>query len=234
LKSQKRILLVSADTSEHGRMSTLLSQHGFGVLTTGDIAQIDFHLDSCPVDLVVIDLNIGVQSGLQLIERLGLDFPVVVIGDARVTEADRVRGLECGADDYIAKPFGKREFVARLRVCLRPSKPVERATRMRAYSFADWSLNTKSRILRKACGYEAVLSAAEFNVLVTFLDHPQVILSREEIITKTRLHDREVVDRSVDVLILRLRRKIEAGSASGAMIKTVRGQGYVFVAPVLR
>lgn len=232
LKTKRSILLVSADGAGPAQICDLLSQHGFGVAVTSNIAEVDCLLEASSVDLVLVDLNLGAEVGLHLVTRLALDFPVVVIGDEQVREADKVRGLECGADDYIVKPFGKREFVARLRVCLRPVKNAERSARMRTFSFADWSLNTKSRILRHVSGEETKLSAAEFNVLLTFLDHPQTILSREEIIAKTRLNDGEVVDRSIDVLILRLRRKIECGSHGGAMIQTVRGKGYVFAAPV--
>jgi DNA-binding response OmpR family regulator len=230
-KTKRQILVVSADGAERARICDLLSQHGFGALAS-DIAEVDWLLDAYPINLVVVDLNLGAEPGLQLVTRLGLDFPVVVISDDRTCETDKVRGLECGADDYMSKPFGKREFVARIRVCLRPAKVVEWPVRMRAFSFAGWSLNTKSRILRHVSGEEVKLSAAEFSVLLTFLDNPQTILSREEIIAKTRLHDHEVVDRSIDVLILRLRRKIETGSDGAAMIQTVRGKGYVFVAPI--
>lgn len=231
-KAKKRILVVSADDAERSQICELLSQHGFGASPAADVAQVDDLLSSHAVDLVVVDLNVGTQPGLQLVERLGLDFPVVIMNKEPVAEADKVRGFECGAEDYISKPFGKREFVARLRVCLRPLPAAERTLPLRTFSFAGWSLNTRSRILRSGSGKETKLSAAEFNVLLAFLDHPQTVLSREEIIAKTRLHDREVVDRSIDVLILRLRRKIEADSSDAAIIKTVRGKGYVFVAPV--
>ncbi len=189
-------------------------------------------LDAYPINLVVVDLNLGAEPGLQLVTRLGLDFPVVVISDDRTCETDKVRGLECGADDYMSKPFGKQGV-------RRPHSSLSTSGEGRGVAGADARvfirglvLEHKIQILRHVSGEEVKLSAAEFSVLLTFLDNPQTILSREEIIAKTRLHDHEVVDRSIDVLILRLRRKIETGSDGAAMIQTVRGKGYVFVAPI--
>ncbi|GAA3103428.1 hypothetical protein GCM10010520_55670 [Rhizobium viscosum] len=155
-------------------------------------------------------------------------FPVVLLGDERISEIEKVEGLEHGAEDFISKPFGKCEFVARLRVSLRPQAQRPKASRL--YSFANLSLRTNARRVRTASGKDISLSATEYNMLVAFLDHPQTILSRDDLIRATRRHAGELAGRSVDVLIVRLRRKIEMDGQ--ILIRTIRGRGYEFAADV--
>ncbi|MGO6694934.1 winged helix-turn-helix domain-containing protein [Rhizobium johnstonii] len=229
-KARQTVLIISSNPTEASGIRRLLEQHGFDASLAFGEADIDNPTQRHQVDLIIVDLNIGTEAGLKIVGRFASSLPVVILGDRSLSEADKVRGLEGGAEDFILKPFGRREFIARLRVGLRPRQVPERAYFV--YSFANWSLNTRTRTLTKTSGEEVELSATEFNVLVTFLDHPETILSRQELIRLTRLHASELAGRSVDVLIVRLRRKIESGCEDRAIIKTVRGQGYMLAVTV--
>jgi len=154
----------------------------------------------------------------------------------RKDEADRVMGLELGADDYITKPFSPRELLARIRALLRRSRThktvAEGLSRIRAYRFAGWELNVRLRRLKSPQGEVVSTTNSEFNLLVAFLAAPQRVLSREHLLELSRLHNDEVYDRSVDVQVGRLRKKIESKGNRSPLIRTERGAGYVFTAPV--
>jgi DNA-binding response OmpR family regulator len=159
-----------------------------------------------------------------------------VLTGHRRDETDRVVGLELGADDYMMKPFGLRELLARVRAVLRRAQAgAQRARRSEhrlRYRFAGWELNARTRRLVSPTGAGMALSAGEFNLLTAFLRSPQQVLSREQLLAASRVHDEEVLDRSVDIGILRLRRKLEADPSNPQLIRTERGAGYVFTAPV--
>ena len=150
--------------------------------------------------------------------RLGekSDVPIIVISGQRLDETDRVLGLELGADDYVTKPFGLRELLARVRAVLRRSRAAEREPRSRMkrlrYHFASWELSMRTRRLTSPAGDDVPLTAGEFNLLTAFLRSPQQVLNREQLLLATRMHDEEVFDRSIDVQILRLRRKLRVRS----------------------
>ena len=151
-------------------------------------------------------------------------------------EIDRVVGLELGADDYLTKPFSPRELLARIRAVLRRSElqvrqPEQDAKRTR-YRFAGWVLSTRNRRLTSLSGEIVPLTKGEFVLLTALLQSPQRVLSREHLLNASRVHDNEVFDRSIDIQILRLRRKIEVDAAAPELIKTERGVGYIFSAPV--
>jgi DNA-binding response OmpR family regulator len=153
----------------------------------------------------------------------------------RSEEADRVMGLELGADDYLTKPFSPRELLARIRTVLRRRRTEVRQGRpdgIRAYRFDGWELNLNTRRLVAADGHEAPLSNGEFSLLVVMLGAPQRILTRDQLLDLSRLHNDEVFNRSVDVQIMRLRRKIEKDPAQPRYIRTERGTGYLFGVPV--
>jgi DNA-binding response OmpR family regulator len=163
------------------------------------------------------------------------DVPIVML-TGRKEEADRVMGLELGADDYLTKPFSPRELLARIRALLRRSRAHETVadglSRVRAYRFADMELNVRLRRLKTAKGDTLPLTNTEFNLLVAFLAAPQRILTREQLLNLSRLHNDEVYDRAIDVQVGRLRRKIEPPDAKEHLIHTERGAGYVFTAAV--
>ena len=162
--------------------------------------------------------------------------PIIIVTGHRRDEVDRIVGLELGADDYLTKPFSPRELLARVRAVLRRVEaaravPPEESKAIR-YRFAGWELNLRLRRLSAPSGASVALTVGEFSLLTAFLRSPQQVLSRDQLLAATRVHDDEVFDRSVDVQILRLRRKLEANPSAPELIKTERGAGYVFTAPV--
>jgi len=189
------------------------------------------------IDLVILDLKLPGEDGMQIARDLRGDseIPIIML-TGRKDEADRVMGLELGADDYLTKPFSPRELLARIRALLRRSRAKETVAdglaRIRAYRFAGWELNVRLRRLKSPQGEIVPTSNSEFNLLVAFLAAPQRVLSREQLLELSRLHNDEVYDRSVDVQVGRLRKKIEPKRSQGELIRTERGAGYVFMAPV--
>ena len=191
------------------------------------------------VNLVILDLRLGLEDGLDLLReiRSSSDVPVIIATGHRRDEIDRIVGLELGADDYVTKPFNLRELLARVRAVLRrldreravPHRDPERG----GYQFSGWRLNRRTRRLTDTHGAPVALTKGEYALLVAFLDAPQRPLSREHLLQATRLHE-DVFDRSIDVQILRLRRKLEQDPSTPRLIQTERGVGYVFAGPVER
>ena len=189
------------------------------------------------IDLVILDLKLPGEDGMQIARglRAESDVPIIML-TGRKDEADRVMGLELGADDYLTKPFSPRELLARIRALLRRSRAKETVAdelaRIRAYRFAGWELNVRLRRLKSPQGEIVPTTNSEFNLLVAFLAAPQRVLSREQLLELSRLHNDEVYDRSVDVQVGRLRKKIEPTGGRAQLIRTERGAGYVFTAAV--
>jgi two-component system, OmpR family, response regulator len=189
------------------------------------------------IDLVVLDLRLQGEDGMQIARRLRETSTVpILMLTGRADEADRVMGLELGADDYLTKPFSPRELLARIRALLRRARAqatvADAISRVRAYRFGGWELNIGLRRLKSAQGRTVELTNGEFSLLAAFVSAPQRVLSRDQLLDLSRLHNAEVYDRSIDVQILRLRRKIEADPAQPQFIKTERGAGYFFDATV--
>jgi two-component system OmpR family response regulator len=188
------------------------------------------------VDLVLLDVRMPGENGLLLVQalRARASVPVMLLtGNAE--EADRVMGLELGADDYVTKPFSPRELLARIRAVLRRYRvPTDSAQddKRRAFRFAGWELNLRTRKLTAPDGRKLDLSNGEFSLLAAFCGSPQRVLSRDQLMSLSRLHNAEVYDRTVDVQIVRLRRKVELDPARPQLIVTERGAGYVFSPPV--
>ncbi|MGO6747941.1 response regulator [Rhizobium ruizarguesonis] len=226
----KNILIVDDDTSMRNLLVDYLSQHAFHASAAENGRQANRHLTAENTDLVIVDLNLGQEDGLQIVRSLGTksDVPVIIITGDRLDEADKVIGFELGATDYITKPFGMMEFLARVKVALRERPERKLGGQNKVYTFDGWRVSIRHRRLQDASGAETKLTAAEFNLLVAFLQQPRQILSREQLLLATRMHDQEIYDRSVDVLILRLRRKLEQDASSPKYIKTERGVGYIF------
>jgi two-component system OmpR family response regulator len=161
--------------------------------------------------------------------------PIIIV-TSRAEEADRVMGLELGADDYVTKPFSTRELLARIRAVMRRYQtseiPLDQDRAVRAYHFAGWTLNVPLHSLISPDGQRVPLSNGEFGLLSAFLARPQRVLSRDRLLELSRMRSSEVYDRSIDVQILRVRRKIETNPARPELIKTERGLGYRFCASV--
>ncbi len=186
------------------------------------------------IDLVVLDLRLAAEDGMELARKLREDgaIPIIIVS-GKQDEADRVMGLELGADDYVMKPFSPRELLARIRAVLRRYRIARevlggRSDKRRAYRFAGWELNLGSRRLTSPEGRRVELTNGELNLLQAFCAAPRQVLTREQLLDLSRLNCAEVYDRAIDVQILRLRRKIELNPAQPQYIKTERGAGYVF------
>jgi two-component system OmpR family response regulator len=188
-------------------------------------------------DLVILDLRLRGEDGMHIARKLREQsaIPILML-TGRAEEADRVMGLELGADDYLTKPFSPRELLARIRALLRRAQAqatvADAMAKVRAYRFAGWELNIGLRKLKSPKGEAVELTNGEFRILAAFLSAPQRILSRDQLLELSRVHNAEVYDRAIDIQILRLRRKIEADPAQPKFIKTERGAGYVFSVPV--
>jgi DNA-binding response OmpR family regulator len=231
---QSHILVVDDDPAMRELVSGYLHENELRVTAVATGAAMTQALTDHAIDLVVLDLRLASEDGMQLARRLREEsaMPIIIV-TGKTDEADRVMGLELGADDYVVKPFSPRELLARIRAVLRryqtarevlPAKDDKR----RAYRFAGWELNLGSRRLTSPQGDRVELTHAEFNLLQAFCAAPQRVLSREQLLDLSRLHGAEVYDRTVDVQVLRLRRKIEPDPARPQYIRTERGSGYVF------
>jgi two-component system, OmpR family, response regulator len=189
------------------------------------------------IDLLILDLKLPGEDGMQIARRVrhDSDLPIIML-TGRKEEADRVMGLELGADDYLTKPFSPRELLARIRALLRRARVSETVAdslaRIRAYRFAGWELNVRVRRLTSPDGATVSLTNNEFNLLTSFLAAPQRILSRDQLLSLSRLHNDEVYDRSIDTQVGRLRKKLRKNDSHPDLIETERGAGYTFIATV--
>jgi two-component system OmpR family response regulator len=213
-----------------------LGQNDFRVSAADSGAQLMSVLRAEVVDLVLLDLRLRGEDGMHLLHQVRADshIPVIIV-TGRVEEADRVMGLELGADDYLTKPFSPRELLARIRTVLRRThagQETHGAPVCRAYRLSGWELNLRTRRLTAADGSEVALSNGEFNLLAALLATANRVVTRDQLIELSRRYDNEVYDRAIDVQILRLRRKIEANPAEPQIIVTERGVGYRVAVPV--
>jgi DNA-binding response OmpR family regulator len=231
------VLVVDDDVSTCDLVSEYLEQNDFRVSAVHTGEQMLEVIGREAIDLLLLDLRLPGEDGLRLARtvRESSRIPIVIL-TGRLDEADRVMGLELGADDYVTKPFSPRELLARIRAVLRRSL-VEvaapgRDETLRAYRFEGWELNVRLHRLMSAAGERVDISRGEFSLLCAFLSSPQRMLTRDQLLELSRLHSMEVYDRSIDVQILRLRRKIEADPSQPRFIRTERGVGYYFDAPV--
>jgi two-component system OmpR family response regulator len=189
------------------------------------------------VDAVILDVRLGAEDGMQIARKLREEsaIPILML-TSQIEEADRVMGLELGADDYLTKPFSPRELLARIRALLRRARAqasvADAIATVRAYRFGGWELNIGLRKLKSPQGENVELTNGEFRILTAFLASPQRVLSRDQLLDLSRVHSAEVYDRSIDIQILRLRRKIEPDPSHPKFIVTERGAGYVFNAAV--
>jgi len=234
---QACVLVVEDDPALQRMILNYFSENNIRTLTASGRQEMASQLGD--TDLVVLDLRLGQEDGLDLLReiRSKSDVPVIIITGHRRDDIDRVFGLELGADDYLTKPFNLRELLARVRAVLRrfevgrpsPAREPERGR----FLFCGWQLDCKIRRLTDPAGAAVTLTKGEYALLLTFLNAPQRPLSREHLLQATRVHE-DVFDRSIDVQILRLRRKLERDPSAPRVIQTERGVGYVFAVPVER
>jgi two-component system OmpR family response regulator len=227
------ILVVDDDPQIRELLEEYFTENAYRVSVASNGEQMSQILADEAIDLVVLDLRLAGEDGMAIARALRDQsaIPIVMLTGVR-DEADRIMGLELGADDFLTKPFSPRELLARIRTVLRRTKGVAlvqaRQHELRAYRFADFELNLRTRRLKHADGRFIELTNGEFNLLAALLAAPQRILTRDQILEASRVYDNEVYDRSIDVQVLRLRRKIEADPSQPRFIVTERGVGYIF------
>ena len=232
------ILAIDDDSVTREVIVDYLLENDFRVTAVATGAEMSQTLAQHAVDLVVLDLRLAGEDGMQLARELREkgEIPIIVVSGKR-DEADRVMALELGADDYITKPFSPRELLARIRTVLRRYQTARKtlpphSEKVRAYRFDGWEVNVGTRRLKAPEGRSVEITRGEFSLLQAFCSAPQRVLSRDQLLDLTRLHGAEIFDRSIDVQILRLRRKIEQDAGQPRYIKTERGAGYIFDARV--
>ncbi len=230
------VLALDDDPDIRALLADALPSHDLRVTTVATGTRMLEVLREEVVDLLLLDLRLPDEDGLSLARgvREFSAVPIIILS-GRTDEADRVMGLELAADDYVTKPFSTRELIARIRATLRRAAQQAQVARddgPRAYRFAGWELNNRLRRLTAPAGARIELTNSEFNLLTAFLAAPQRVLTRDQLLEKSRLHSLEVYDRAIDVTILRLRRKIEVDHTDPKLIVTERGAGYRFAEPV--
>ncbi|MDN7143070.1 response regulator [Pseudomonas sp. JQ170] len=229
------VLVVDDDREIRELVGNYLKKNGLRTSIVADGRQMRAFLEANVVDLIVLDIMMPGEDGLQLCRELRAGrhkaTPVLML-TARGDETDRIVGLEMGADDYLSKPFSARELLARINAVLRrtrmlpPNLSISENSRL--IGFGHWRLDTTARHLLDADGTLVALSGAEYRLLRVFLDHPQRVLSREQLLNLTQGREADVFDRSIDLLVSRLRQRLQDDAREPAYIKTVRSEGYVF------
>ncbi len=229
------ILVVDDDREIRELLARFLTRHGLRVSTARDGVDMMKALDGSAVDLVVLDLMLPGEDGLSLCRRLraGSTLPVIM-RTAMGEDTDRIVGLEMGADDYLPKPFNPRELLARIKAVLRrmQAAPAAESPAGDTMRFDGWTMELGARRLLSPDGTEVELSTGEYELLLAFITHPRRVLSRDLLLDLARGRSAAPFDRSIDIQVMRLRRKIESDPKEPRLIKTVRGGGYVFAAEV--
>lgn len=236
MERDQHILVVDDDPEIRKLLDEYLEQNGYRITTAADGKEMWHQLDQVRIDLIVLDLMMPGDDGLTLCRNLRAksQIPVIML-TARGDEMDRILGLEMGADDYLPKPFSPRELLARIKVVLRRSTSLTPSlddTGHTPLSFAGWKLDQVNRHLESESGLVVPLSGAEFRLLHVLLSHPNRILNRDQLLELTQGREADPFDRSIDVLISRLRRHLNDDPKSPQIIKTIRGEGYILAAKV--
>jgi two-component system OmpR family response regulator len=231
------VLVVEDDPAMRQMVVNYLEDHNMRAVSASGRQEMARLLAVGEPSLVILDVRLGQENGLDLLReiRSRSDVPVIITTGHRRDEIDRVVGLELGADDYMTKPFGLRELLARIRAVLRRREAGCTATRRDAEQgrcrFGGWQLDRRTRRLTDPKGAPVALTKGEYALLIAFLDAPQRPLFREHLLQATRVHE-DVLDRSIDVQVWRLRRKLETDLSAPRVIQTERGIGYVFALAV--
>lgn len=224
----EHLLIVDDDRALRERLSRYLVEQGFRVTAVADGPAMDNFLAKQIPDAVILDLMLPGEDGLSLARRLRAvsNLPIIMLS-ARGEDIDRIIGLEIGADDYLSKPFNPRELLARIRVLLRRQTTYTSKAQEIKYTFAPYCLDiTRHELTRN--GEPVALTTAEFTLLRVFTEHPNRVLSRDLLIDLIKGYDRSPFDRSIDVRVTRLRRKIEEDQTAPRFIRTIWGEGYLF------
>jgi two-component system OmpR family response regulator len=239
LEGGAHILIVDDDREILDLVSRFLRKHGYRVSGARNGFEMRERLAAAEIDLIILDLMLPGEDGLSLCRdiRSRSSLPIIVL-TALGEDTDRIVGLEMGADDYLAKPFNSRELLARIKAVLRRAgreagKPATGQSG-KSVQFAGWQLDLVRHELTSPQGVVTDLSAGEYDMLIAFIEHPQRVLSRDQLLDLARSRVAAPFDRSVDVQVSRLRRKLEPGRDGSALIKTVRGAGYLFIPAVER
>lgn len=230
------LLLVDDDREIRSLVSQFLGKHGYRVTAAADAKEMDQALSRGDFDLAILDLMLPGEDGLSICRRLRADtrLPIIML-TAMGEDTDRIIGLEMGADDYLAKPFNPRELLARIKAVLRRAGPhgEEEGETVR-YNFDGWDLDAGRRTLTGPSGELVELTAGEFDLLIAFLERPRRVLNRDQLLDITRGRLASPFDRSIDVQLSRLRKKIEPDQKNPTFIKTIRGGGYMLTLEVTR
>jgi two-component system OmpR family response regulator len=238
MDASPHILVVDDHREIRDLVSRALGKEGFRVSTAADGKDMRKVLADARIDLVVLDLMLPGEDGLSLCRwlRADSDIPIIML-TAKGDEVDRVIGLEMGADDYLPKPFGSRELIARIRAVLRRNRVREPAVdkdKPKRYRFEHWAFDVDRRELLGEDGVAVPLSTGEFDLLLALVEHPQRTLSRDQLLDLARHRAAHAFDRSIDTQVSRLRKKIEREPGDPKLIKTVWGGGYIFTPDVSR
>lgn len=238
MRASRHILVVDDDREIRDLVGRALEKEGFRVTRASDGVEMRKRLEAGAIDLIVLDIMLPGKDGLALCRDLraqSIATPVILL-TARGDEIDRVLGLEMGADDYVPKPFSARELVARIRAIFRRTGLAHTApseARARFFRFDGWRLDMAKRELQSADGTIVSLSTGEFELLKALVEHPQMVLSRDQLLDLSRGRSAIVFDRSIDIQVSRLRRKLRDDAKSPSLIKTVWGGGYLFTPDVV-
>ena len=236
MASSPNILVVEDDRETRTLIAKYLRTNSCNVTTAADGREMDKAMADHRVDLLILDVMLPGEDGLTLCRRVraGSQVPIIML-TARGEDVDRILGLEMGADDYLPKPFNPRELLARINAVLRRQASALNASAVpsaTALSFAGWQIDFRLRELRNPGGARVAMTSAEFDLLRTFCERPGRVLSRDSLLDLTQGRNAGSFERSIDVLVSRIRRKIEADPQDATLIKTVRSGGYMFTPEV--
>lgn len=233
------VLIVDDDREIRELVSSYLKKNGLRATAVADGRQMRAFLEGDAADLIILDVMMPGDDGLVLSRELRAgkhkSIPIIML-TARSDEMDRILGLEMGADDYLAKPFSARELLARIKAVLRrarmlpPNLQISEAGQL--LRFGTWKLDTTARHLIDTDGTVIALSGAEYRLLRVFVDHPQRVLNRDQLLNLTQGREAELFDRSIDLLVSRVRQRLGDDAREPTYIKTVRSEGYVFSVPI--
>lgn len=231
------IFVVDDDNVLREQIASYLESHGYEVRAFSEVSAVEAELEKTSCALLLLDIMLPGEDGLSFCRRLRAHSSVPIIFLSALGElTDRVVGLEIGADDYLVKPFSSRELLARIRTLLRRmedlSAPLPPPRPVTAYRFAGWTMEPRTRLLIDPSGLAGNLSAAEFRLLRAFLEHPHEVLDREQLLEIIQRRGTEAFDRVLDVQISRLRSRLGESAREPRLIKTARGDGYLFAASV--